>query len=458
MICTAETAFSRTSGGAWLADDRIVFRGSKDLMVVPASGGNITTFVSAADTAIVDFHEPDALPDGDGLVVGVHTAAGVNTIGIVSLDGTLTDVVAMPGRDISDVCYSPSGHILFQEKGTLWAVAFSLAQKKVLGEPFPVARNTAVPSVAKDGTLAYVRNAGEILRRFVLVDRTGRIVGRLGQPEDLAAAYALSPDGTRAAGTLNQQLDLILYDDRQACTRVTFTDLEHDMVSFSRDGSTVYFSTGTEQDYRIGSKVVDRNEPEKLLVPAGDLGPHFFAACPAATGDGSRLFYSAIGANGKQDIAWLDLKGDAEPQRFLAGDAAEYAARPSPADSRYVAYVSEESGSQQVYLTTWPDADQKLPVSLDGGMWPRWKGDGTELYFAFGNDIFAVEVSYEPLRLGNPKKLFSRPEYDDRQSFGWPATFDVTFDGQRFLVTELVIDENADPSIAIVQNWAAALP
>ena len=57
-----------------------------------------------------------------------------------------------------------------------------------------------------------------------------------------------------------------------------------------------------------------------------------------------------------------------------------------------MAYVSEESGSQQVYLTTWPDADQKLPVSLDGGMWPRWKGDGTELFFASGNDIFAVEV------------------------------------------------------------------
>ena len=457
VICTAETAFSRTSGGAWLADDRIVFRGNKDLQAVPASGGKIATFVSAADTAIVDFHEPDALPDGDGLVVGVHTSGGVNTIGIVSLEGTLTNVITMPGRDISDVCYSPSGHILFQDKGTLWALAFSPARLEVGGEPFPVARNTAVPSVAGNGTLAYVRNAGEVLRRFVLVDRTGTVVGRLGQPEDLASAYALSPDGTRAAGTPSAQLDLNVYDDRQARTRVTFTGLEHDMVSFSWDGSTVYFSTGSEQDYRIGSKTVDRNEPEQLLVPAGDLGPHFYAACPAATRDGARLFYSAIGANGKQDVAWLDLTPDAKPRRFLGGDAAEYAARPSPADPRYVAYVSEESGSQQVYLTTWPDADQKLPVSLDGGLWPRWKGDGSELYFAFGNEIFAVEVGYQPLRLGNPQKLFSRPEYDDRQPFGWPATFDVTADGQRFLVTELVVDENADPSIAIVQNWAAAL-
>ena len=457
VIGTAEVAFSRTSGGAWLADDRIVFRGDKDLMVVPASGGSITTFVSAADTGIVDFHEPDALPGGRGLVVGVHTSGGVNTLGLVTLDGALHTFATYADWNIADPCYSPSGHILFQEKGVLWAVAFSLARQEVRGEPFPVARNTAVPSVANDGTLAYVRNAGEILRRLVLVDRTGRIVDRLGQPDDLWGCYALAPDGTRAVGMQSVSTDLFLHDNRQARTRATFTGLEHDMVSFSWDGLTAYFSTGTEHDYRIGSKTVDRNEPEQLLVPPGELGPHFFASCPAVTRDGKRLFYSAIGADGKQDIAWLELGADAKPQRFLAGDAAEYAARPSPADPRYVAYVSEESGSQQVYLTTWPDADRKLPVSLDGGLWPRWKGDGSELFFAAGNDIFAVEVGYEPLRLGNPRKLFARPEYDDRQSFGWPATFDVTADGQRFLVTELVVDENADPSIAIVQNWAAAL-
>jgi hypothetical protein len=457
LIGTAEMAFSGTSGGAWLSDGRIVFRGPKDLMVLPASGGNIVTFVSSADSAIVDFHQPEALPGGDGLVVGVHTPEGVDTIGIVSLDGTLNMILTMAGRDIGEPCYAPSGHILFQDKGTLWAIRYALDSQEVLGEPFPIARNTSVPSVSRDGTLAYVRNAGAILRRLVLVDRQGAIVDRLGQPDDLWCVYALSPDGTRALGTQSAQFDLNMHDDRQAVTRVTFTDVEHDMVSFSWDGQTAYFSTGVENDYRIGSKAVGRNEPEKLLVPAGELGPHFYGATPAVTRDGKRLFYAAIGANGKQDVAWLDLTGDGTPQRFLSGDAAEFAARPSPADSRYVAYVSDESGSNQVYLTTWPDADQKLPVSIDGGLWPHWKGDGTELYFAFGNDIFAVEVGYEPLRLGSPRKLFSRPEFDDRQVFGWPASFDVTLDGQRFLVTDLVIDEKSDPGIAIIQNWAAAL-
>jgi hypothetical protein len=72
-----------------------------------------------------------------------------------------------------------------------------------------------------------------------------------------------------------------------------------------------------------------------------------------------------------------------------------------------------------------------LPVSVDGGFWSRWKADGLE--------------------------LFSRPENDDRQPHGWPATFDVTADGERFLVTELVLDENIDPTIAIIPNWSASL-
>jgi Tol biopolymer transport system component len=257
------------------------------------------------------------------------------------------------------------------------------------------------------------------------------------------------PDG-------NQE-DLWVHDDRQAVTRITFTNIEHDMPSISPDGNTVYFATGTESDYRIARKSMDRNEPEEILVPAGELMPHYYAACPVLAHDGKTLFYTTIGANGKQDVAWLDVSTGSTPQRFLAGAAAEYGARPSPVDSRYVAYVSDESGDLQVYITTWPDADQKLPVSIGGGLWPRWKGDGTELYFALDDKIYAVPISYEPLGVGRPRELFTRLERDDRQPYGWPATFGVTPDGERFLTTEIVQDDSLDPRIAIVENWAQTM-
>jgi Tol biopolymer transport system component len=456
-ICSVEESASNVTGGAWLADDRIVYRGKQDLMGVPASGGIPVSFLSADDSAIVDYHQPESLPKGQGLVVAVHTQDGVNTISIVGQDGTMTDVLNLPGSDLGDPCYAPSGHLLFQDKQDIWAVQFSLEQLAVQDKPFPAARDAAVPTVSNDGTFTYVRNAGEIMRRFVLVDRTGTIVQELGQPADLWAAYALSPDGSRAVGPNSNSLDLWLYDDRNARLRVTFTDIEHDMPSFSWDGQTVFFATGIESEYTVGSQSIGRNEPEKMLVPTGDLGAHYYATCPAVTRDGNILFYTSIGAGKKQDIAWIDLSSGGKPQAFLTGAAGEFAARPSPADPRYVAYVSDESGTGQVYLTTWPDADQKLQASIDGGFWPRWKGDGSELYFASGNEIFAVAVAYDPLRIGRPTRLFSRPENDDRQPFGWTATFDVTFDGDRFLVTDLVLDDKMEAEIAIIQNWSPDL-
>jgi serine/threonine protein kinase len=457
-ICTTTEQASIVNGGAWLADGRIAYRGNKNLMAVPASGGSPATFVDAdEDSALIDFHEPRALPGGQGLVTVLHTQTGMHSIGFVTMDGALKTVLELPDSELASACYSPSGHILFQNGPDTWAVPFSLEKQEVTGDPFPVARNSALPSVSNDGTLTFVRNAGEITRRLVLVDRTGKIVNQLGQPVALWPAYALTPDGTRAAAGMDPQTDIWLFDDRMTRTRVTFTDVEHDMATFSWDGMTIFFAMGTENSYSIGSKELDTNKPEKTLIPPGEMGPHYYAACPAVTRDGNLLFYSAIGKNKKQDIAWLDLTGDAGPQPFLTGDAAEYAARPSPADHRFVSFVSEESGTGQVYLTIWPDGGQKLPVSVDGGYWPRWKADGSELFFASGNDIFSVEVLYEPLRLGRPTKLFSRPEFDDRQPFGWPPTFDVTADGERFLVTELLVDANMDPSIAIIQNWASSL-
>jgi len=332
-----------------------------------------------------------------------------------------------------------------------------LGARKVTGEPVVVARNAAVPSISADGTLAFIRGIGRALRQFVLVDRTGQIVTRFGQPSDLWAIGALSPDVRRAAGEDNGDQDIYLHDDRGARVRATFTNTEHDMISFSADGEVVYFSTGTQAKYRIGSKTIDSNEPETVIVEAGEMGPHYFGATPFATSDGKILFYSAKGPNNKQDVAWVDLTRKSEPQRFLSSPAAEYGAVPSPADYTYVAYVSDESGRAQIYLTTFPGAERKVPVSIDGGVWPRWKGDGSELYFASGNDILAVSVSYDPLSVGKPQKLFSRPENDDRQPFGWPPTFDVTADGERFLVMDPVVSEETQPSIAIIPGWAATM-
>jgi hypothetical protein len=121
-----------------------------------------------------------------------------------------------------------------------------------------------------------------------------------------------------------------------------------------------------------------------------------------------------------------------------------------------VAYVSDEGEQPQIYLTTWPTPGRRWVASVNGGFWPRWKGDGSELYYAKGADIFVVKVTYDPVQVRPPQLLFSRPDHDDRQPYGWPATFGVTADGERFLDMELVVSEEDKPVIAVIPGWGAA--
>jgi Tol biopolymer transport system component len=454
LICTADVPFAQVTGGAWLSDGRVVFRGKKDLETVPASGGSPKTFLSAKDNEAVDFHEPCAILGGKLVLIVVHEQEGPDTVASVDLDGKMQRICKIPDANLGAPRYSPSGHVLVMKETEMWAVQVNAGVDHATGDPFWVLRDVASPSLSDDGTLAYVRGAGKIRRQLVLVDREGKIQYRLGKPMNLWSTCALNEEGTLAVVQANgQNEDLWLHDRRGAMTRATFTKIEHDMPSFSPDGHMLYFSTGTQDSYRIARKSVEGNEPEETVIPAGDMSPHYYASCPILTENGKRLFYTAKGADGSQDIAWLDLEEGAKPKIFLATAAREYAARPAPQDPHYIAYVSDESGKDQVYLTTWPDAERKWSVSIEGGCWPHWKGDGSELYFALANEIYAVTVSYDPLELGRPRKLFSRPEYDDRQPFGWPASFDLTRDGKLFLTTDLVVEGELNPHIAIVENW-----
>jgi len=158
----AEEDFTRTTGGAWMANGQLVFRGQRDLFAMPASGGDAAMFVSGEDTALVDFHQPEALPGGAGIIVVVHTQAGVNSIGLVSPDGTLEIVAKIDGGELGDPVYSPSGHILYTIKGDLWALPFDLGARKVTGEPVVVARNAAVPSISADGPLTVRWHLSEV--------------------------------------------------------------------------------------------------------------------------------------------------------------------------------------------------------------------------------------------------------------------------------------------------------
>jgi hypothetical protein len=122
-------------------------------------------------------------------------------------------------------------------------------------------------------------------------------------------------------------------------------------------------------------------------------------------------------------------------------------------DGRTLIYVSDETGRDEVYATNWPHPTTRWQVSVEGGEWPRWRADGREIFFTTHDALFAVDVSTSGgLTFGTPHRLFRRPTTNWAPV--WSDGFDVTHDGQRFVMLQPVRDEEAPPpSIVIVQNW-----
>jgi Tol biopolymer transport system component len=170
--------------------------------------------------------------------------------------------------------------------------------------------------------------------------------------------------------------------------------------------------------------------------------------------DGRYLAYSdLIGAG--WDIRYVEFRSDgevSEPVTFLGTPATEVYAQFSP-DGRFVAYQSIESGTSQIYVRPFPDGPGEWQVSVNGGVDPRWRSDGKELYYREGTTLMAVSVSTEStFTRGQPQQLFESPDLGT----GILARYDVSADGQRFVTIAPVEDgdeEAAAPKIRIVQNW-----
>ena len=171
--------------------------------------------------------------------------------------------------------------------------------------------------------------------------------------------------------------------------------------------------------------------------------------------DGEFVSYSELHPETHFDLWLLPLSGDRQPTSFLQTPFVESLGILSP-DARWMAYDSNDAGAFQVYVQKVPPSGGKWQVSTAGGVFPWWRGDGRELYYvSLTNDLMAVDVEAEgdTLEVGIPQRLFSLAS---DPTFVQRNPFDVTADGQRFLVNALV-EESRSTSITWVLNWTADL-
>ena len=305
-------------------------------------------------------------------------------------------------------------------------------------------------SASENGLLAYVEGTGSANRQLVWFDRKGTRLGAV--PEK--GAYAcprISPDGKRLLYYIDAGgYDIWTYDlARGVKTPQTFgssTSQGNLFPSWSPDGSRIVFTTSRGGKYYLSVKPSDGSSAAEILLPGIDQYRFPSDWSP----DGRTIVYHE-GSKGGWSIWMLPLTGDRKPYPFLRSEFSARDTSFSP-DGRWVAYCSNESGEYKVYIAPFPGPGGKWLVSTGPGYSPRWRRDGREVfYFSTDNELVAVDVKPEPNRVevGTPHKLF------ETFSYGVFGRFDVSADGQRFIVPY----EQGEPStsITLVVNWPADL-
>ena len=357
------------------------------------------------------------------------------------------------------------GNLFFMRDGTLMVQPFDAGKLQLRGEPVPVAEHVGTTgsigifSVSKSGVLAYrsgANNAAGALQA-TWFDRQGKVTGTFGEPGQ-DRGLRLSPDAMHAAGrdaapTANGDIWLLDFA-RGVRTRLTFRQSRGSYPVWSPDGARIVFAAGsTPMDTLYEKAASGAGEEKELLKTPGE------AKFPTSwSRDGRFLLYYTTGTpKTGADIWVLSLEGSPKPTLLLGTPFQEGYPSFSP-DGRWIAYLSNESGRNEIYVRPFAASgpslgDGKWQVSKDGAAGlPKWRGDGKEILFMGPNGaMMAVDVngSGPAFQMGTPKQLFAV-----QAGTGW----DVTADGARFLITvEPGQSQNTQTPITVVLNWQADL-
>ena len=453
-------------GGAWAPNGDIVFTGpSGPILRLPASGGKAAPVTKLDASRGETAHRyPFFLPDGRHFLYLAINLAGprndpANRLWVGSLDGA-------PAKPLIPANFNAQygdGYLLFIRGGdfggSLLAQPFDPVRLETSGQPVTVADQVALYgdflalgdySVSNTGTL--VLDASQLLRRLEWYDRTGSQTGVFGEPAVQLGAR-ISPDGSRVS--------MAVYDPGTQTTQIWMGDIARGVRSrltsgpgsnagpiWSPDGSKIAFQTDRKHQADIYVRASDGSGAEESITDeAGQRIPTDWSK------DGHILYLDREAAGGRlMQLSVIPLSGPQKPFTLLPRAANDFgfSVRLSP-DGRWVAYDINESGRSEVYVVSFPDGKRKVQISANGGIAPKWARGGKEiLYNAFDGKLMSVEIdTSRGVRAGTPKPLFQLPE---GAGFGW----DVTADGERFLVNVPVIKSSSVP-LNVVVNWTAGL-
>ena len=443
-------------GATWSKEDVIVFAPSvgEPLLRVSANGGDATP-VSRLEGRSTSHRFPHFFPDGKRFLF-YHQGVPIEekNIHVGSIDGG-------PSRPLlgseSQVIYVQPGYLLWVRDGILRARRFDPEKLQFIGEPvtlaekvqWSVALGFANFSASQQGTLAYCAGVPTSQSRIVVTDRSGKEIESLPSSGEYYSPR-LSPDGRKIAFELvtGGYANLYQYEmQRRVVTRFTFTRANDWAPVWSPDGEWIAYTSFEKSGGDIHIKRVSGTEADRKLV--GDQRrkiPSGFSS------DGRYLLYHVVSPRTNWDIEVWSL-AENKARVVLQTPFMENQAQLSP-NGRWMAYVSNESGVEEVYVRGFDGADSgKWQISSGGGSMPKWSADGKTLYFLVpAGKLMSVKVDESSgFNVDVPQVVFP---VRLRSFTGLTRyQYDVSRDGTRFVVNVVGTEEGPPPTVTLVQNW-----
>jgi Tol biopolymer transport system component/predicted Ser/Thr protein kinase len=448
-VCTVP-GFMR--GGWWNTDDVIWFGHLNSVVYRVSANGGTPTEATVMDTARgeISHRFPQPLPDGKTIIFTVK----FNNItsfddAVIAAENTVTHERRVLIRGGSYGRYVPTGHILFARGSSIYAAPFDQSSLAVTGSPLPVEEGgmlnplsgDANYSVADNGTLVYapLGSFSGLDASLMWMDRQGKVTPLL----DTSRAYAegaLSPDGQKLAMTIRAANDDIwVYQlNRGTLTRITFGGGNSALPVWTPDGKRVVYLSERGRTVKLFSKPWDGSGSETMVGQSLDLDPTSFASLSPDN--------SVVAAGFGEDVWIVPLDSSKQPEKIISSPATEGNPAFSP-DGHWLAYISNESGQNEVYVVPFPHHEGKYQISTNGAYWARWLPNGKSLMYLSGWSVMEVDVTLSPtFDFSPPRKVLELPR-------SWNGFWDVTADGKRFVIAASKTGGVQLSQVNIVVGW-----
>jgi len=434
-------------GASWGRRGAIVFTPAVSPLKQVSDAGGTAQTVTRLNTGEYGHMWPHLLPDSKAVLFQLAPVGGI----AVEVLGTNERRTLIQGGSSS--AYTSSGHLIYEQRGTLMAVPFDAKRLEVTGTAVPVVSNVLQNqySISATGSLVYVLGSSQAVQsRLVWVNRNG-VEQPLTAPARYYAQPRLSPDGRRIVVDLTDSDQVGLYDlARDTLSRFTFEGSLNRYPTWTPDGKRIVFSSNKQGEWGLFWQMSDGSGGLERLFTSSSQASVSYSWSP----DGQLLTLTELDPRTEGDI-WVLRLGDRKAQPFLQTPAFEDAPQLSP-DGRWMAYASDEAGRREIYMQPYPGPGGKWQISTEGGSEPVWNPKGKELFYRVGDKMMVVDISTQPsFAAGKPRQLFeghymsnvlARPNYD------------VSPDGQRFLMLKAVEQGQVAPTqINVVLNWTEEL-